>query len=82
MAKIKTAEEIVLLRESGKRLARVLCALAGEIKPGDLLTSSSIPGHAMKADSNTAPAGTIIGKALTGLEKGKKGMIEIFVMLR
>ncbi len=34
MAKIKTAEEIVLLRESGKRLARVLQALKKAIKPG------------------------------------------------
>ncbi|OGZ06329.1 MAG: type I methionyl aminopeptidase [Candidatus Lloydbacteria bacterium RIFCSPHIGHO2_01_FULL_49_22] len=34
MAKFKTKEEIVLLRESGKRLARVLHAVAKEIKPG------------------------------------------------
>lgn len=34
MAKIKTAEEIVLLRESGKRLARILQALKVAIKPG------------------------------------------------
>lgn len=34
MAKIKTAEEIVLLRESGKRLANVLQELKRAIKPG------------------------------------------------
>ncbi len=34
MAKFKTSDEIVLLRESGKRLARVLNAVAKEIKPG------------------------------------------------
>ncbi|MDO8521087.1 MAG: type I methionyl aminopeptidase [bacterium] len=34
MAKIKTAEEIALLRESGKRLAHVLAALKAAIKPG------------------------------------------------
>lgn len=34
MAKYKTNEEIDLLRESGKRLARVLHLVAGEIKPG------------------------------------------------
>jgi methionyl aminopeptidase len=34
MAKIKTAEEIVLLRESGKRLATVLQALKAMIAPG------------------------------------------------
>ncbi len=34
MSKFKTTEEIDLLRESGKRLARVLQLVAGEIKPG------------------------------------------------
>lgn len=34
MAKFKTAEEIELLRVSGRRLARVLHSVAGEIKPG------------------------------------------------
>lgn len=34
MAKIKTAEEIILLRESGKRLATVLQALKKAIAPG------------------------------------------------
>jgi methionyl aminopeptidase len=34
MAKIKTQEEIVLLRESGKRLAAVLHALRAEVVPG------------------------------------------------
>jgi len=34
MAKIKTAKEIELLRESGKRLARVLQILKSAIKPG------------------------------------------------
>lgn len=34
MSKFKTTEEIDLLRESGKRLARVLQRVAGEIKPG------------------------------------------------
>ena len=34
MAKIKTAEEIEILRESGKRLARVLAALKKAVKPG------------------------------------------------
>ena len=34
MAKIKTAEEIVRLRESGKRLGRILQTLKKAIKPG------------------------------------------------
>ncbi len=35
----------------------------GAIAPGDLLTSSSTPGDAMRADANP-PVGTVIGKAL------------------
>lgn len=51
----------------------------GPIEIGDLLTTSTIPGHAMKA---TEPKiGTIIGKALEPLENGT-GKIEVLVMLR
>ncbi len=69
---------------------RVPCKVTdenGPIKRGDLLTSSSTPGHAMKA----APVyldgqefyrpGTIIGKALEPFGSGR-GMIEVFVSLR
>jgi len=52
----------------------------GSIKPGDLLTTSNMPGHAMRADA-TAPNGTVIGKALAGLESGT-GMIRVLVMLQ
>lgn len=37
----------------------------GAIKPGDFLTSSSTPGHAMKASSAKRAVGAIIGKAMT-----------------
>lgn len=40
----------------------------GKIKPGDFLTSSSIPGYAMKAKNMRKAKGAIIGKAMTGLE--------------
>lgn len=52
----------------------------GPIRPGDLLVASSTPGHAMHSGPNP-PAGTIIGKALEGLEKGT-GVIRMLVMLR
>ena len=52
----------------------------GPIRPGDLLVASSIPGHAMKAGPNP-PAGTVIGKALEGLDEGT-GVIRMLVMLR
>jgi len=51
----------------------------GAIKRGDLLTTSSTPGYAMKA---TDPKiGTILGKALESLETGM-GKIEALIMLQ
>ena len=53
---------------------RVYCwvdATRGAIKPGDLLTTSSIPGHAMKATNHAKARGAIVGKAMTGLRQGK-----------
>ena len=52
----------------------------GPIAPGDLLVASSTPGHAMKADPNP-PVGTVIGKALEGLEDNT-GVIQMLVMLQ
>jgi hypothetical protein len=52
----------------------------GPIKPGDKLTTSSTPGHAMKADRH-AEIGTVIGKALKALE-GDEGVIEMLAVLQ
>jgi len=52
----------------------------GPIAPGDLLVSSSTPGHAMCGGDNP-PAGTVIGKALGALAAGS-GTILMLVMLR
>jgi len=52
----------------------------GPIRPGDLLVASSIPGHAMKAAPNPV-VGTVIGKALEGLDEGT-GVIQMLVMLQ
>lgn len=51
----------------------------GTILPGDLLASSSLPGHAMKAPDNSKP-GTIIGKALEKFEE-KSGIIDVLVIM-
>jgi hypothetical protein len=51
----------------------------GPILPGDLLVSSSIPGHAMRAP-DMPKVGTVIGKSLGQLESGT-GEIELLVML-
>ena len=47
----------------------------GPIAPGDLLTSSSIPGVAMKATK----AGPIVGKAMTAFDGSGIGMVTMFV---
>lgn len=52
----------------------------GAIAPGDLLVSSDTPGHAMKAPSDP-PQGTVIGKALSGLDAGT-GTITMLVTLQ
>ena len=52
----------------------------GSIRPGDLLTTSSKAGHAMRCGTNP-PVGTIIGKALEPLAEGA-GVIKILVVLQ
>lgn len=51
----------------------------GAIQPGDLLSASAIPGHAMRAGSG-APQGSVIGKALNPLAEGS-GVISMLVTL-
>lgn len=63
---------------------RVYCmvdAISAPIEPGDLLTTSDTPGHAMKAQSYDLAHGTIIGKAMTGLAEGK-GLVMVLVNLQ
>jgi len=63
---------------------RVYCmadASMGEIKPGDLLTTSDVAGHAMKAVDRDRSHGTVIGKAMTGLKDGR-GMVLVLVNLQ
>lgn len=42
----------------------------GEVKPGDLLTTSSTPGHVMKVSSYEKAQGAIIGKAMSPIQGG------------
>jgi hypothetical protein len=51
------------------------------IKVGDLLTTSSTKGHAQKVLDQSKALGSIIGKALGSLKKGK-GKIPVLVMLQ
>lgn len=56
-------------------------ALSSPIRPGDLLTTSALPGHAMKATDRERAYGAVIGKALTGLDTGT-GFVLVVVNLQ
>jgi hypothetical protein len=53
----------------------------GAIQPGDLLVSSSTPGHAMKGTDRARLVGAVVGKALEPLNQGK-GVIQVLVTLQ
>ena len=56
-------------------------AAFGAIKPGDLLTTSDTPGHAMKVTEHGKAQGAILGKAMSELKAGK-GMVLVLVTLQ
>jgi hypothetical protein len=63
---------------------RVYCwadADGGTIEPGDMLTTSETPGHAMKVTDYTRAHGAVIGKAMTPLESGQ-GLVLVLVTLQ
>ena len=43
----------------------------GAIQAGDLLVTSSTPGHAMKGTDHSKMLGAVVGKALEPLQKGR-----------
>jgi hypothetical protein len=53
----------------------------GPIHPGDLLTTSSTPGLAMKATDAQRTAGAVLGKAMSTLEEGE-GLVLVLVSLQ
>jgi hypothetical protein len=95
---VSTAPGVSLGTYNGGNTGEALIAVAGRvpckvdasngpIHPGDLLTTSSRPGYAMKAspvrigEVEIYPSGIIIGKAYGTLESGT-GMIEVIVTLQ
>jgi len=63
---------------------RVYCladASHAPIGPGDLLTTSERPGHAMKARDYGRAQGAVIGKAMTSLQEGQ-GLVLVLVNLQ
>jgi hypothetical protein len=53
----------------------------GAIRPGDMLTTSTLPGCAMRVTDHARAAGAILGKAMTGLSQGT-GMVLVLVTLQ
>lgn len=52
---------------------------AGDIMPGDLLTTSAVPGHAMKVTDYAKAQGAVVGKAMTTVNE--QGMVLVLVNL-
>ena len=82
----------LLLGNSKAEDAQALIALIGKvfckvdagfapIEPGDILTSSPTPGHAMKASDAQRAFGAVLGKALRGQSSGR-GLIPVLVTLQ
>ena len=65
-------------------MGKVYCkvdARHSSIEIGDLLTTSSTKGHAMKAEDPMKAFGAVIGKALGSIKEGL-GMIPVLVALQ
>ena len=56
-------------------------ATEAPIKPGDLLTTSERPGHAMAVRDYSRVQGAILGKAMSRLDKGQ-GLVLVLVTLQ
>jgi hypothetical protein len=54
----------------------------GAIAAGDLLTTSETPGYAMQATDREATHGATIGKAMTSLAEGERGLVLVLVNLQ
>ncbi len=54
----------------------------GPIRRGDLLVSSTIPGHAMKGTDKTRMLGAILGKALEDFNEAGTGTIKVLVNVK
>lgn len=53
----------------------------GAVQPGDLLTTSNTPGHAMVVADHEQAQGAILGKAMTALPEGR-GLVLVLVSLQ
>jgi len=60
-------------------LGRVPCRVMGNIRKGDLLVTSDVPGIAVKLDQSRYQPGVVIGKALQDYSSEHEGVIEVVV---
>lgn len=63
------------------RVYALVDATAAPVEPGDLLTTSDTPGHAMKVMDHARGQGAIVGKAMSGLKHGQ-GLVLVLVSLQ
>jgi hypothetical protein len=82
----------LMLKQEGTLEGKTNVAIAGRVyckvdatslpvEPGDLLTTSTLPGHAMKAADRDRANGAIIGKAMSRLDTGT-GLVLVLVNLQ
>jgi len=72
------------IRQPIALLGKVYCkvdAQYGAIEVGDLLTTSSTPGHAMRCGDPAKASGAVIGKALRTQKEGT-GLIPVLIALQ
>ena len=81
---VSTQPRVVLQVSQGKPNAPIAMvgivpakatAVNGPIAPGDLLTTSRVPGHLMRCSSAVRCVGAIVAKALEPLGKGEKTIL-------
>lgn len=77
LASPNSSENVALSR----RVYTLADAGNAPINPGDLLTTSEVPGHAMKVADSSQAQGAILGKAMTPLKEGR-GYVLVLVSLQ
>jgi hypothetical protein len=75
------ADGALPITSMGRVWVRCDAGANGAIRPGDLLTTSNTPGHAMRVTSARRANGAILGKAMSSLKKGR-GMVLVLVSLK
>jgi hypothetical protein len=58
------------------------CSENGPIRRGDLLVTSSTPGHAMKGTDHSRLVGAVLGKALENSDGQSTGVVRVLVSVK